>query len=53
MIGDRPIDTAAGRNAGMLSCLLDEENRFPDDPCELRTARADRLMALLCPAPIL
>ena len=52
MIGDRPIDTAAGRNAGMLSCLLDEENRFPDDPCELRTARADRLMALLCPAPI-
>ena len=52
MIGDRPIDTAAGRNAGMLSCLLDEENRFPDDPCELRTAQADRLMALLCPAPI-
>ena len=52
MIGDRPIDTAAGRNAGMLSCLLDEENRFPDDPCELRTARADRLAGLLCPAPI-
>jgi len=50
MIGDRPLDTAAGRNAGMLSCLLDEEGRFPDDPCELRTASATELPALLCPA---
>ena len=50
MIGDRPLDTAAGRNAGMLSCLLDEENRFPDDPCELRTHSAHALAALLCPA---
>ena len=49
MIGDRPLDTAAGRNAGMLSCLLDGENRFPEDPCELRTAFAGDLPALLCP----
>lgn len=49
MIGDRPLDTAAGRNAGMLSCLLDEEGRFPDDPCELRTNTACELPALLCP----
>ena len=49
MIGDRPLDTAAGRNAGMLSCLLDEENRFPDDPCELRCTRAEELAGLLCP----
>ena len=48
MIGDRPLDTAAGRNAGMLSCLLDEENRFPEDPCELRTDSAYHLPALLC-----
>ncbi|MBQ8312674.1 MAG: HAD-IA family hydrolase [Clostridia bacterium] len=52
MIGDRPLDTAAGRNAGMLSCLLDEEGRFPDDPCELRTSSAHELPALLCPASI-
>ena len=52
MIGDRPLDTAAGRNAGMLSCLLDEENRFPDDPCELRTHSAHELPVLLCPPSI-
>lgn len=49
MIGDRPLDTAAGRNAGMLSCLLDTEGRFPADPCEVRCARAEELPALLCP----
>lgn len=53
MIGDRPLDTAAGRNAGMLSCLLDEENRFPHDPCELRTNSAHELPSLLCPQPTL
>lgn len=47
MIGDRPLDTAAGRGAGMLSCLLDEDGRFPDDPCELRTDTARRLTAML------
>ena len=47
MIGDRPLDTAAGRGAGMLSCLLDVEGRFPDDPCELRAASAEALAGLL------
>lgn len=49
MIGDRPLDTAAGRRAGMLSCLLDPEGRFPDDPCELRARSAWELTGLLCP----
>ena len=49
MIGDRPLDTAAGRRAGMLSCLLDPEGRFPDDPCELRAQSARELAELLCP----
>lgn len=46
MIGDRPLDTAAGRNAGMLSCLLDAEGRFPDDPCELRASSGLELLNL-------
>jgi hypothetical protein len=33
----------------MLSCLLDTEGRFPDDPCELRTDSAFSLTELLCP----
>lgn len=49
MIGDRPLDTAAGRNAGMLSCLLDTEGRFPEEPCDLRTDSALLLPELLCP----
>lgn len=49
MIGDRPLDTAAGRNAGMLSCLLDEEHRFPEDPCELRVDSAWELPGMVCP----
>ena len=32
MIGDRPIDTQAGRNAGIRGCLWDEEGLFsPED----------------------
>ena len=49
MIGDRPLDTEAGRRAGMLSCLLDVEGRFPEDPCELRASSAKELPELLCP----
>ena len=49
MIGDRPLDTASGRRAGMLSCLLDVEGRFPEDPCELRARRAEDLASLLRP----
>lgn len=52
MIGDRPLDTAAGRGAGMLSCLLDTEGRFPEDDCELRAADARELAGLLCPGSL-
>lgn len=30
MIGDRPIDAQAGMNAGMLGCLWDKDDLFPD-----------------------
>ena len=44
MIGDRPLDTEAGRGAGMLSCLLDAENRFPDAPCDMRVCTIPELL---------
>lgn len=47
MIGDRPLDVQAGRAAGMLTCLLDSEGRFPDEPCDLRANDADELPWLL------
>ena len=43
MIGDRPIDTAAGDNAGMQSCLFDTDGFFPDTPS---TYRIDTLLDL-------
>ena len=43
MIGDRPLDTEAGMNAGILSVLLDTEGRFPDGRCSLRIADAKEL----------
>lgn len=49
MIGDRPLDTTAGRAAGLLGCLLDTEGRFPACPCDLRAASAASLPGLLCP----
>lgn len=49
MIGDRPLDTGCGRNAGALSCLIDVDGRFPKEPAELRTADAQQLLALLTP----
>jgi len=36
MVGDRPLDTEAGINAGILSVLLDAEDRFPGGKCDLR-----------------
>lgn len=36
MVGDRPLDTEAGMAAGVLSVLLDMEDRFPDGKCDLR-----------------
>lgn len=36
MVGDRPLDTESGRNAGITSILVDPEDRFPDAVCDLR-----------------
>ena len=49
MIGDRPLDTQAGSAAGILSCLLDTEGRFPEEACDLRASCAGQLAGLLCP----
>ena len=44
MVGDRPLDTESGRNAGILSALLDPEDRFPDAVCDVRLRWVDRLV---------
>ena len=49
MIGDRPLDMEAGKNAGLVTCLLDPDGRFPETPCDLRAADAHGLAALLRP----
>jgi len=40
MVGDRPLDTESGRNAGILSALIDPEDRFPDAVCDVHTRHA-------------
>lgn len=47
MIGDRPLDTQAGRRAGMRSILLDPENRFSDQDADVRVTRLGELLAWL------
>ena len=47
MIGDRPLDTESGVNAGVLSVLLDMEGRFPGARCSCRISRADELSAFI------
>lgn len=47
MIGDRPLDTAAGRAAGTLSLMYDPDRRFPDDPAELRCEDGKELVDML------
>ena len=47
MVGDRPLDTEAGINAGVLSVLLDMEGRFPQGKCDLRIASAGLLANLM------
>lgn len=49
MIGDRPLDVQAGKAAGILTCLLDPENRFPDEPTDFRVTHASMLKQLLQP----
>ena len=53
MIGDRPLDMQAGRAAGVLTCLLDPEGRFPVEPADLRAMSAAELPALLQPKQFL
>ena len=47
MVGDRPLDTEAGINAGVLSVLLDLEGRFPEGKCDLRIPAAWQLGSLI------
>ena len=47
MVGDRPLDTEAGVNAGVLSVLLDMEDRFPGGKCDLRIPAARLLSNLI------
>jgi mutator protein MutT/HAD superfamily hydrolase (TIGR01509 family) len=47
MVGDRPLDTEAGVNAGVLSMLLDMEDRFPGGKCDLRIPAARLLSTLI------
>ena len=47
MVGDRPLDTEAGVNAGVLSVLLDMEDRFPEGKCDLRIPAAWLLSSLM------
>ena len=51
MIGDRPLDVQAGRNAGIMGCLLDPENRFTNIDCDLRASSAEKLLEILKPKP--
>jgi len=47
MIGDRPLDTESGMAAGVLSILIDPEDRFPEGKCDLRIHSAAELTRLI------
>jgi len=47
MIGDRPLDTESGMAAGILSVLIDPEDRFPEGKCDLRVHTARELIEIL------
>ena len=47
MIGDRPLDTESGMAAGVLSVLIDPEDRFPEGKCDLRVHTARELIEIL------
>ena len=44
MIGDRPLDTESGRAAGILSVLIDPEDRFHEGVWDVRIAGADEML---------
>ena len=37
MLGDRSIDVGSGANAGIATCLFDEDGTLTDVPCTLYT----------------
>ena len=43
MVGDRPLDTQAGQRAGVLTALIDPEDRFPHACCDLHIPAATAL----------
>ncbi|MBQ8202595.1 MAG: HAD-IA family hydrolase [Clostridia bacterium] len=47
MVGDRPLDTESGRNAGVLSVLIDPEERFPAAACDACVHSAEDLLPLM------
>ena len=47
MIGDRPLDTESGMAAGVLSVLIDPEDRFPAGRCDLRVRSAQDIVPLM------
>ena len=47
MIGDRPIDTMAGNNAGMKGCLWDAFDRYSDYETDYKIRTLSQLDALL------
>lgn len=50
MIGDRPLDTQAGRAAGVKTILLDADGRFEqEESADIRVGTAEEMQALLCP----
>lgn len=52
MIGDRPLDINAGIAAGVRTCLIDTENRFPDQRAFLCGETAEGLKERLMPKGI-
>ncbi len=47
MIGDRPMDTRAGANAGMGGCLWDAYGQAPEEKVEYKISRLSELRALI------
>lgn len=47
MIGDRPLDVAAGHNAGMAGVFFDPMSFYDDTPAEARAKSPEELLAIL------
>ena len=50
MIGDRPLDTRAGKAAGVRGILLDADGRFSGEKsCEARAENVAEIAEMLLP----